>query len=146
MNQKLLSTAALALLAAACEPYDQGNYVRTDTTPSVAFQPGVRQIDTEHGIWGTQSIMPPPGLVTVRQGDLVGRTIRDGGGQGQLYVEYLLADPTTGEARYAVASSNSFGGYLLVPLSALYNDGSTVSVQASGRQLELMPKYSLADI
>jgi len=143
----MLALVALPLLAAACVGPDYAGPVRTDTTPSQAFQPGMR-LDTERGIWGTQPIVPPPGLVTVRQGDLIGRTASDGSGNDILVINYLLADPMTGDARYAVGSSNTLnsGDYVIVPLSVLRVSGGSVSIDATERQLNLVPKYSQLDL
>ena len=98
MIQKYSLSLLAALLATGCVG-DPNGPVRTDTTKSVAYQGGMQQIDLTRGVWGTQSIDPPPGLVTVRQGDLIGRTVNDSSGTGVLTVEYLLVDPATGDAR-----------------------------------------------
>jgi hypothetical protein len=138
-------SAAMALLFVGCAVPESRVAVRTDTTPSVAFEPGVKQIDLARGLWGTQSITPPIGLVTVREGNLIGRTI-DADGVPYLTVEYLLVDPNTGDARYAVSTSNEFGDYLLVPLSALRITPWAVSLDATPRTLRTMPKFSAGDL
>src|SRR5262245_13202836 len=112
----LASVAVLPLLA-ACVPPDDGS-VRTYTTPSVAFQ-GRATLDMDRGIWGTQPITPPPGLILVRQGDIVGRNLEDVNGNPIAWIEYVLVEPS-GDARYAVVSSvNRFPNYVVVPLSAI---------------------------
>lgn len=149
MTRKLLPTAALLLLAAACqpyEPYEPYGQARSDPNPGTVFRPGARPFDAGQGFAAAQTAEPPPGLVLVRQGDLIGRGINDGNGQGLVYVQYVLADPATGEARYAVASSDRFGGYVLVPVSTIYDSGDGIAVRTNARQVELMPKYSLAQI
>lgn len=141
MIHKYSISLVAALMVAGCVGEPNGP-VRTDTTKSVAYQPGVQQIDLTRGVWGTQSIDPPPGLVMVRQGDLIGRTVNDSSGTGVLTVDYLLVDPTTGDARYAVTSGNRMGDYLVIPLSALRITPYAVSVDASDRTLSTMPRLS----
>jgi hypothetical protein len=146
MRMRLIHAApvAAALALAACVPPDDGT-VRTDTTPSVAFQ-GSPPIDYQRGVWGTQPIMPPPGLALVRQGNLIGRTVEDGFGNGLGWVEYLLVEPATAEARYAVAASNRFGDYVAIPLSAARVTPTSLVVDANERTLVLAPKFTVAEL
>ena len=144
MLAKAVMSVAFALAVTACVAPENSAPVRTETTASVVFEPGYQQIDFSREIWGTQSFTPPAGLVTVRQGDLIGRNIDDAAGTPVMLIEYLLVDPATGDARYAVASSSEFGDYVAVPLSALRVTPSSVSVVATLRQLRRMPRYSLA--
>ena len=145
MFAKAVTSVAFALAVTACVA-PESSAVRTETTTSVAFAPGYHQIDFVHEIWGTQSFTPPPGLVTVRQGDLIGRNIQDASGTPVMVVQYLLVDPATGEARYAVASSSDFGDFVAVPVSALQITPSAVSVDITLRQLRRVPRYSLASL
>jgi hypothetical protein len=146
MRMRYVHAAPLAavLALAGCVPPDDG-LVRTDTTPSVAFQ-GARPIDFERGIWGTQPVTPPPGLVLVRQGHLIGRPVEDSAGNAIAWVEYLLIEPATAEARYAVAASNRFGDYVAIPLSAARVTPSTLVVDATERNLVLAPKFTVAEL
>jgi hypothetical protein len=139
----VVSLTVLPLLA-ACVPPDDGS-VRTYTTPSTAFQ-GQTQIDYNRGVWGTQPITPPAGLVMVRQGDIVGRNIEDQNGNPMAWIEYLLVDPATGDARYAVASSNRFPDYVAVPLSAVRITSTSVLIDSGERTLALAPKMTLAEL
>lgn len=146
MRMRLIHAApmAAALTLAACVPPDDG-LVRTDTTPSVAFQ-GSGAIDYNRGVWGAQPITPPPGLVLVRQGNLIGRTVEDAAGNGLAWVEYLLVEPATAEARYAVAASNRYGDYVAIPLSAARVTPSTLVVDANERTLVMAPKFTIAEL
>jgi hypothetical protein len=139
----IASAAALSLLA-ACVPPDDGS-VGTYATPSVAFQ-GNAALDLDRGIWGTQPVTPPAGLVMVRQGDIVGRNIEDRAGNPIAWIEYLLVEPATGDARYAVASSNRFPNYVAVPLSAVRIMPTAVVIDGSERTLVLAPKYTLVEL
>lgn len=132
------------LSLAACVPPDDG-LVRTDTTPSVAFQ-GNRPIDYDRGVWGTQPMTPPVGLVLVRQGNLIGRPVEDANGNTIGRIEYLLIEPATAEARYAVAASNRFTDYVAIPLSAGRASPDALVVDASERTLVLAPKFTLAEL
>ncbi|MBM3597466.1 MAG: hypothetical protein FJX35_04585 [Alphaproteobacteria bacterium] len=144
MSKKILAALVVPLLATACadDPYYAA---RTDTTQSVSYVPG-GQFDIDRGVWGTQTITPPPGLVTTKQSDIVGRTIYDRDGQSALMIETVLADPRTGEARYAVTSSRDFGDYLVVPASVLRISPSMIQVDMTRRQLALMPRFTSGDL
>ena len=146
MRMRLIHAApvAAALALTACVPPDDG-LVRTDTTPSVAFQ-GSPPIDYQRGVWGTQPLTPPPGLALVRQGNLIGRTVQDGFGTGLGWVEYLLVEPATAEARYAVAASNRFGDYVAIPLSAARVTPTALVIDANQRTLALAPKFTIAEL
>lgn len=146
MRTRLIHAAPVvaALALTACVPPDDG-LVRTDTTPSVAFQ-GPTPLDTQRGIWGTQPINPPPGLALVRQGNLVGRTVEDGFGNGIGWVEYLLIEPATAEARYAVAASNRYGDYVAIPLSAARVTPTALVIDGNERMLVLAPKFTLSEL
>jgi hypothetical protein len=100
----------------------------------------------DRGIWGTQPVTPPPGLMLVRQGDIVGRSVEDANGNPIAFVEYLLIEPS-GDARYAVVSSvNRFPNYVAVPLSAARFTSTGLLLDGSERTLVLAPKFSLTEL
>ena len=146
MAYKATLAIAAALLASACAYQQSGGPVHTDATPSVAFQPGEHKLDLAQGIWGTQPITPPPGLVTVRQTNLIGRTVDSAGGAPYLTIKDLLVDPTSGNARYAVTTANDFGDYLVVPLSVMRISPMAVRVDATTETLKRMPRYTMAEL
>jgi hypothetical protein len=139
----LASVAILPLLGACVVPDD--GLDRSYATPSVAFQ-GRAPMDDDRGIWGAQSITPSAGLVLVRQGSLVGRNIEDNAGNPLAWIEYLLIDPATNDARYAVVSSNRFPNYVAVPLSAMRLTPTAVVLDGNERSLLLAPKHTLAEL
>jgi sporulation protein YlmC with PRC-barrel domain len=139
----LASVAILPLLGACVVPDD--GLDRGYATPSVAFQ-GRSPMDHDRGIWGAQSVTPPAGLVLVRQGSLVGRNIEDNAGNPLAWIEYLLVDPATNDAHYAVVSSNRFANYVAVPLSAMRLTPTAVTFDGNERNLLLAPKYTVAEL
>jgi len=146
MTYKATLAIAASLLAAACTYPQSSGPVHTDTTPSVAFQPGENKLDLAHGTWGTQPITPPSGLVTVRDTNLIGRTVEAAGGTPFLTVKDLLVEPTTGDARYAVTTANAFGDYLVVPLSVMQITPTAVRVDATAETLKRMPRFTAAEL
>ena len=148
-TQKTWLIALAALMASASVPALAAEAVITNTTPSVAFQPGITQIDFNRGIWGTQSINPPNGLVMVKQGDLINRQVYDSSNTAYGTIDYLLVEPTTGNARYAVVSSSNqlgAGAYIAVPLSAMELNGFYPVIGLPARSIGMVPRHNYTEL
>jgi hypothetical protein len=109
-----------------------------------SHSPGGPDFDT--GMWGGQPIHPPAGLLTAKQGDLVGRTVNDPYGPSPLVVDYVLVDPNNGQARYAVLSTRKYDRYVIVPVSAMAISPYSVTVNANEGELDDLPHMSLAEL
>lgn len=116
--------------------------VRTDAMP---FQANAK-LDLAGGMWGSQSLTPPLGLVSVTSSDLVGRNIADSSGTNVLTIDRLLVEPTTGNARYAVTSMNHFSDNIVIPFSALQISPMQIRVDASKETLAQMPKFASSEL
>lgn len=97
----------------------------------------------DRGVWGAQTIKPPPGLLTAKQGALIGRTITNRYGPSPLVIDYVLVDPSNGDPRYGVVSSHEFDNYVAIPVSALKISPNSITVSATGDELSDLPHYSL---
>lgn len=120
----------------------QPGVVRTDAVP---FQANAK-LDMAAGTWGTQTLTPPLGLVSVTNSDLIGRNIADSSGTNVLTIEKLLVEPTTGNARYAVTSMNHFSDKVVIPFSALEISPMQIRVDASKETLANMPKFASSEL
>lgn len=116
--------------------------VRTDATP---FQSNAK-LDLAGGMWGSQSLTPPLGLVSATNSDLIGRNVADSSGTNVLTIERLLVEPTTGNARYAVTSMNHFSDNVVIPFSALRISPMQIQVDASKETLAQMPKFASSEL
>lgn len=102
--------------------------------------------DLSQGMWDGESIVPPTGLATSRQSDLVGRAVTGANGAKLAIIDYVLVDPTSGSPRYAVASSNQSAEYAVIPMSALQVKGSSVWFAANDLTLARLPHYTLSEL
>ena len=102
--------------------------------------------DLSQGMWDGQSIVPPSGLATSRQSNLVGRAVTDATGSKLAVIDYVLVDPTSGTPRYVVASSSQSADYAVIPMSALHIDASSVWVAANELTLARLPHYTLSEL
>jgi sporulation protein YlmC with PRC-barrel domain len=126
-NKLALSLAALVLLA-ACEGADP-------------YGP-----DFNRGVWAGQSINPPSGLLSAQQGPLVGRTVTNTRGPSPLVIDYVLVDPSTGTANYAVVATKQSRDYVIIPVSALRQSPTAITVDASEYTMTNLPHVQVAEL
>jgi sporulation protein YlmC with PRC-barrel domain len=152
------ATAAVALLAIEAQAqstqttiiYDlpQGRYQLTPAQSvdrAIAYRPGSPSVDLNRGMWGTQPISPPSGLVMAEQGELVGAKVYDGSGTSFGTIRRVLVDPQTGLVHYAVVSTPEVGGaYIPVPISAI--ELSSMKIGMAADDIRLIQAYGMGEL
>ena len=157
--RSLLASAALAagLSAAAAQaqtqttiiyslPNGQYQLVPAETADrTIVYQSTSPSVDLNRGMWGSQPISPPSGLVMVEDSELVGRKVYDGSGTSFGTIRRVLADPRTGLAHYAVVSTPEVGGaYIPVPISAI--DLNSMKIGMAANDIRLIQAYSMGEL
>jgi hypothetical protein len=97
-------------------------------------------------MWGNVPLTPPPSLVTVVRGDLIGQTVSDANGVPALQIVSLLAQPSNGSPLYAVTRSQLFPDELVVPIAVLRVAPQGVSIAATRDQLLSLPRATPAQL
>ncbi len=107
-----------------------------------AIRPSTREWDRNNDTWGLQPVVPPAGLVRLKDGPLVKDNIRVTGGQTLGYAESLLVDPATGLVHYFLATGGAIGHgqYVPVPISAV--DLRAMTTLVSTADGKIMTPYS----
>lgn len=134
MVRKLLPILAVSLLAAACVPPAEYGSVQNS------------QIDVDRGVWGNQPLVPPSGLVSTKQSDLIGRKVFGANNASFGAVDSVLVDPISGKAQYASVYRNGYNDFVLIPITAMQISPSWITVDASDRQLSSMPHLTAVDM
>ena len=157
--RSLLASAALAAGLGAAEAqaqsqttiiYDlpQGRYLLAPVESvdrTVVYRPASPSVDLDRGMWGSQPLTPPRGLVTVEASELVGRTVYDGSGTSFGTIRRLLVDPGTGLAHYAVVSTPEVAGaYIPVPMSAI--DLASMEIDMAADDIRLIQAYGMGEL
>lgn len=151
------ATAAAALLAAEAQAQTQTTIVYSlpngqyylvpaeSVDRTIVHQPGSASADLNRGVWGSQPISPPSGLVMAETGDLVGQKVYDGSGTSFGTIRRLLVDPRTGLAHYVVVSTPEVGGaYIPVPISAI--ELSSMKIDMAADDIRLIQASSMGEL
>jgi hypothetical protein len=103
-------------------------------------------LDLSRGTWSGQSLTPPSYLVRVDRPDLVGRPI-NAGQSSAMTVQYVLADPMSGQPQYVAASSNSEpGNYVILPYAQLSPAGNQLGVNTTPYTLAMLPHMTTVEL
>jgi hypothetical protein len=107
-----------------------------------AIRASTREWDRNNDTWGLQPVVPPSGLVRLKDGPFVKDNIRVTGGQTLGYAESLLVDPATGLVHYFLTTGGAIGHgqYVPVPISAVDLRGMTTLVSTADGKI--MTPYS----
>jgi sporulation protein YlmC with PRC-barrel domain len=141
-KQLLLSLAAAVLVAACSTPSHEPSYRAEAANPGYASN---GPIDYNRGMWGTQPLRPPSGLMISTQSSVVGRTLYDANGGSVGTVTAVIEDPSY-SLRYVVVSSSNFADDLVIPYTALTITDSGVTCNTTLTMLMQLPRYSYADL
>jgi sporulation protein YlmC with PRC-barrel domain len=127
MNRKIAFSLLACLAATGCVQ---------------APPPGpMSRINFSAGVWDNEPLIPPPGYVTVVQGSgLIGAPLYDINGMNVASIDYLLADPATGQAHYVVVSSPALAAYAIVPISALQITPNRITADVPQDALMHLPR------
>jgi hypothetical protein len=120
---KIGSAIALALTLAAC----------------AAGAPN--QPDFVRGTWDGQTIVPPAGLLTAYQGDLIGRRVENHIGRPSLTVWATLIDPVTAQPRYVVLAGAPGLSVTIVPVNSLAVTPTSIQMTATDYTLHTLPSF-----
>jgi sporulation protein YlmC with PRC-barrel domain len=142
-KQLVLSLAAAALVAACSTPDHQPSYRAEAANPTYASGPG--PIDYNRGMWGTQPLRPPSGLMISTQSSVVGRTFYDANGASVGTVTAVIEDPSY-SLRYIVVSSSNFADDLVIPYTAITATDSGVTCNTTLTMLMQLPRYSYVSL
>jgi sporulation protein YlmC with PRC-barrel domain len=127
MNHKLAFSLLACLAATSCAPMPP---------PEVASR-----INFNAGIWDNEPLVPPAGYITVTQGSaLIGAPLYDSTGMSVASINYLLADPVTGQAHYIVVSSPALASYVIVPIAALQISPDRITADVPQGALMRLPR------
>ncbi len=142
MNKRIAVSMVAASFVAACST-PQAYQPSYRANPTAANYPaGPEAIDYTHGMWGTQPLRPPAGLVLSTQGALVGHTVFDRNGVAVGSITAVLEDAANLQVRYVIASSSQYPDDLVIPFTAINVTDNGVAVGASLEMLMQMPRYS----
>lgn len=131
MTKMIAVPLAAALLLAACadDRYYADAYYNYGPAP---------------GMWGEQAIVPPAGLLTSRQGEMVGRMISTPRQANLMTIDAVLIDPSDRVPDYVVARTRS--GYITIPVSTLVPYENGYFVHASDNWLGSLRHLSVAEL
>jgi len=99
------------------------------------------QPDFAQGSWDGQSIVPPAGLLTAYQGDLVDRRVDNTAGPTPLTVSATLIDPINAQPHYVVLSGPPDIAPVIVPLNALAISPAAIQMTATHYALRTLPNF-----
>ncbi len=111
----------------------------------VGCQSDTPGLDFNRGVWGSQAINPPANLVRINRGDLIGRQV-DAGSSSPLVVNYVLADPASGQPQYVAASGKGPGSYVVLPITALHIAQDRITVETTPRTLAQLPHMTASEL
>ncbi|HEY1722535.1 MAG TPA: PRC-barrel domain-containing protein [Magnetospirillaceae bacterium] len=117
------TSVILALTMAAC-------------TTAVPNQP-----DFQQGMWDGETLVPPAGLLTAYQGDLIGRRVDNTAGPTPLAIAATIVDPVQAQPRYVILSGAPSAAVVIVPVNALTIGPTTARITATDYTLATLPQF-----
>ena len=99
------------------------------------------QPDFQQGMWDGETLVPPAGLLTAYQGDLIGRRVDNTAGPTPLAVSATIVDPVQAQPHYVILSGAPSSPAVIMPINALTIGPTAIHITATDYTLATLPQF-----
>jgi sporulation protein YlmC with PRC-barrel domain len=103
--------------------------------------PVPNQPDFNTGMWDGETIVPPAGMLTAMQGELIGRPVSNSAGVTPFTIVATIVEPTAAHVRYLVLQGPTSPTDVIVPINAVNISPSAIGMTATDYTLRTLPNF-----